>query len=875
MVASKLLGAVGAGLAVSLLVAGAAAAQQGQHGQQHGQVFGPGAPASVDKLPASAFRDALLALAPQARARAMATLRLGTTPAADLAYMRVDRQGGVFYVDPAPEQAEPEAMAAPTPPTEALAETEVFKLHSKPGAAVVLYIDFDGHLLVDTAWNTYSGQPELDMPPFSLDLDYDSFSATELAMIAESWRRVAEDFADFDVDVTTEEPAFTINPTDGRIEYAANVGHNVITRQQDRNGYWVYTQGGCGCGGVAYLNAFGNSYKQPSLTFNKDLGSTAQTIAHETGHNLGLSHDGTSSSSYYRGHGSHETGWGPIMGAPFGMALVTWSRDEYPDANNPEDDYAVINRYIPLRTDDHEDVLFAKATPLQITDGVDVVSTTRVTDPAWTDLANKGIIEDPNDYDLFSMSVGAGRIDLEVHPANRENFQGEDGADVDIQATLLDSAGNVLQTSDPSKRVAAHIAHTVKAPGDYYLEITGVGRAGTGHDYGHADYCATGQYYISGTVPPQIDLAQPPVAPDAVTAELVGDSTIELSWTDPITAPEANEAGYRVYRSVDGGAFGQYANLPKDSEFFADNNLPNGTYSYYVEVYNSADSDTTAPTDPIVIDAPAVAVAAGESTALGSVVSGSYASTQVVAGSETLSEQHSSGNPKTRKSSLDHTWTVTGVQPGAIVELELVAAAPANGEFDDFAFSYSTDGGTTWAPIGVLVNGTGEAAYKAALPANTSGTVRVRVQDTDRTTGAKTTDTVSVSLIKVTSIGDAGDMPPTVSITEPEDGFTVPGGAPVTLIGDAYDDEDVGLSADSISWSSDIDQSLGTGASLSVILSGGTPAVTHVITASTTDSAGQTATATITVIVDDSAATAAVSISGLAGSVATGGMDGM
>lgn len=838
---------------------------------QENRVFGVGQPASVAELPPGAFRDSLLALPPQARGRALATLRATTTPAADFQFMRVDRRGGIFYVDPAPDgeiESDPEPSLA-----EPIVEGDVFRLHSKPGAATVLYIDFDGHDLINTVWNGYSGQAVLNMLPFDLNGDPWIFTQSELNRIAESWRRVAEDFAAFDIDVTTEEPPFTINSTNGRIEYAANVGHNLITDQQDANGHWVYTQGGCGCGGVAYLNVFGDSYLQPGLTFNKSLGSNALTISHETGHNLGLGHDGTSTSGYYGGHGSGETSWGPIMGAPFGDSLTTWSKGEYPDANNTQDDHAVIGNHLPFRADDHADVTLGAATPLLVTNGTDVVSGARVTDPGWSSLANKGIIEDPQDFDLFSVSVTTGTIALSIDPARLETYEGAQGANLDIQARLLDSVGTVLQVSNPDLSVGADINYEVTVAGDYYLEITGVGRAGTGGgDHGHSEYDSIGQYYINGTVPPDIVITSAPTAPDDLLALVSGENGIELTWTDPPSVPEADEAGYRIFRSVDGGTATLIASLPKDSEFFADNNLANGEYVYHLQVYNSVGENVTGATDPVVINIPVIAVATGESTSLGSITSGSYLNTQILSGGETLSEAHSGGRPRDRVSHLDHSWLVTNVAPAAAVTLEVVASAPANDENDDFDFSYSVNGGG-WEPLATLLAGTGTKTLSAALPATTSGSVAVRVQDTDRTRGASNADTVTVMLIKVTSTGDADEQMPTVSITAPIDGTKVPGGSTLDLVGVADDFEDGDLSG-AIRWTSDKDGFLTSGDSVIVSLSGGTPAVTHVITAEVTDSAGQKATDTVSVTVSDEPSAQSLFVADLDGASSPNGKGG-
>ncbi|MBK9246382.1 MAG: hypothetical protein IPM30_16375 [Burkholderiales bacterium] len=62
----------------------------------------------------------------------------------------------------------------------------------------------------------------------------------------------------------------------------------------------------CSCGGVAYLSVFddvGDFYK-PALVFYDALGGgnekyVADAISHEAGHNMSLSHDGTSGRGYY------------------------------------------------------------------------------------------------------------------------------------------------------------------------------------------------------------------------------------------------------------------------------------------------------------------------------------------------------------------------------------------------------------------------------------------------------------------------------------------------------------------------------------------------------------------------------------------------
>ena len=74
--------------------------------------------------------------------------------------------------------------------------------HSAPGAIFKLYLDFDGEQLRSRSWGIFR-----PLPGYSLDFDSASFNTQEQAIISRIWGRVAEDFAPFDIDVTTERPA--------------------------------------------------------------------------------------------------------------------------------------------------------------------------------------------------------------------------------------------------------------------------------------------------------------------------------------------------------------------------------------------------------------------------------------------------------------------------------------------------------------------------------------------------------------------------------------------------------------------------------------------------------------------------------------------
>jgi hypothetical protein len=396
-------------------------------------------------------------------------------------YLRVDASGRVYAVDtleqPLPKAPDVGPEAAPGQPPAPLEQT--FLLHSRPGAQRTIYLDFDGAVIKDTAWNNGGG--EITAQPFDSDGQVDTnFSDEELQRIQFIWQRVAEDYAPFDIDVTTEKPAGSqLTRKD-----AADQVYGTTVLITNHNG--VYD---CECGGVAYVGVFdaiGNFYK-PALVFWDMLGSgnekyVAEAISHEAGHNLGLSHDGYSGGGYYPGHGEGETGWAPIMGVGYYENTVQWSIGEYDTANNHEDDIVVVgNNGGPLRVDDHGNSA-GSATALTTTpDGPNLK------------VSGAGVIERRKDKDYFSFTAGAGAATIEVLPDTRS-------ANLDVSIKLIDSAGNVVAKSRPKATLAAALEAALPAAGTYYLVVDGVG-VGNPLNTGYSDYGSLGQYAIGGTVP--------------------------------------------------------------------------------------------------------------------------------------------------------------------------------------------------------------------------------------------------------------------------------------------------------------------------------------------------------------------------------------
>jgi PKD repeat protein len=475
----------------------------GGNGVGQPPMFGRNHPFTPSDLPPGRTRARLEALPEPARRRALEWLHRFDFPANDLDSMEIDDAGGVLYVDPVPPEPatgeEPASDADGTVPEPAAsAPDDAFALHSLPGSPHIVYLDFDGHTITGTAWNTTTDP--LYARPFDLDGSPTTFNDTERAAIAEIWHRVAEDYAAFDIDVTTEAPA-SFGPHTGRI---------LITSKTDADGRAMPYNS---AGGVAYVGVWGRSnyasYYSPALIYYDNLakGTTymAEAGSHEFGHNLGLSHDGTSSVAYYTGHGSGYISWAPIMGIGYYNNVTQWSKGEYVDANNTQDDIAIIASQLYLVGDDHGDTSNS-ATPLAVDGTGQILVSNPETDPHNFYPENKGVIDSAADQDVFSFSAVAGQVDLVVNPAWDAFYRtSKRGANLDLQARLLDAGGATLATSDPALDTYASITANVPG-GAYYLVVSGVGSSN------YSDYASMGQYFVSGAVPAPDDANVPPTA---------------------------------------------------------------------------------------------------------------------------------------------------------------------------------------------------------------------------------------------------------------------------------------------------------------------------------------------------------------------------
>jgi hypothetical protein len=182
-----------------------------------------------------------------------------------------------------------------------------------------------------------------------------------------------------------------------------------------------------------------------------------------------------------------------------------------------------------------------------------------------------------------------------------------------------------------------------------------------------------------------------------------------------------------------------------------------------------------------------------------------------------------------------HSPTVTVIAPnggetltlGSIVRWRATDADDPNGESLRFHILYSPDNGNSWHALALSVQGSEwQVSDLSDLPGSNQGRIRVVVNDGFNTTQDDSDTTFTVP----------GNNPLSL-IIYPVSGSSFAENEEVYLFGTATDIEDGPLPESSLTWSSDIDGDLGTGAELAIQLSNGM----HSITLEAIDSEGNVA----------------------------------
>jgi hypothetical protein len=119
---------------------------------------------------------------------------------------------------------------------------------------------------------------------------------------------------------------------------------------------------------------------------------------------------------------------------------------------------------------------------------------------------------------------------------------------------------------------------------------------------------------------------------------------------------------------------------------------------------------------------------------------------------QTVTEAVLGNNARNRRSQLEHTWRFD-VVPGS--QYVFSVSAYRSGTEDNFTFSYSRDNVVYTPMVTVSAAIDDDTMQTYAFPQDVAGTVYVRVQDTDRTTGNTQVDSLFVDVLSISTLFQA------------------------------------------------------------------------------------------------------------------------
>ena len=246
---------------------------------------------------------------------------------------------------------------------------------------------------------------------------------------------------------------------------------------------------------------------------------------------MGLNHDGiTKGSAYYAGQGQ----WAPIMGIAYYRGITQWSRGEYIDANNKEDDVAIIRAKLGAADVPVGGGLsLGTATPMAVA----AVTARSITATA------SGILEYASSIAYYSFGTTVGGM-VTITADGIPNSVRDNRANLTPLLKVYDDQGIILaigtgksslEASSPGG-VALGDTVTVNLPAGFYrlsIQPRGSDNPAT---TGYSAYGSLGQYFITAMLP---------LSPNGVTPSPPPSPPVDPVTPPPTASPSPTPGGGR------------------------------------------------------------------------------------------------------------------------------------------------------------------------------------------------------------------------------------------------------------------------------------------------------------------------------------------
>jgi hypothetical protein len=377
------------------------------------------------------------------------------------------------------------ASAAPPIPMD-VPVSLVPQLSSLSSSPYKIYLNFTGGTI-----NSWSGYSPGVLQPYDQNGDPTTFSLSELDSIDQIWARVAEDYAPFNIDVTT------INPG----SFGTNQAVQVVI---SGSGAWFGTP----AGGLSQLSSFNNPlvnasaggtvFVFPGWLKNGTAKYVAVASAHEAGHAFSLVHQSTyngffKTAEYGPGtwpgdpqHPFNTPGTGyksPIMGLGYYADRALWWYGQSSNGSTAyQDDLAIISANVFGYRPANANGSMATAAPLVDSGG---------------SIASSGIIRKVTDQYYYTFTTPGGAATINMDAARFTDSYGSTSVIgmLNSKLQLFDSSGNLIASagtaaSPTSPSLDATLSLSLSG-GVYYVAAKSIG-----------NYGDIGQFTLDGTIVP-------------------------------------------------------------------------------------------------------------------------------------------------------------------------------------------------------------------------------------------------------------------------------------------------------------------------------------------------------------------------------------